>query len=185
MADAITIARPYARALFAEALKHQLLDPWQQALCLLANVMQDPSVVQLILNPQLQEKELQAFFIDVMNTLDKTVCTLLGQRLDNFLRLLAEEKRLAILPSIAQLYHQFQMQHQGVVEAQVIAAFPLSEDHRQQIQVKLEKRFNSKVSLNVLKDESLIGGAIIRVGNWVMDGSVKGKLAKLTLSLPR
>jgi F-type H+-transporting ATPase subunit delta len=185
MADAITIARPYAKALFAEALAHQLLGPWAQALNLLTNVVQDAQVAQLILSPQLSDKELQTFFIEVINTLDKTVCTTLGQRLDNLLRLLTEEKRLALLPSIARLYHQLQIQHQGVIEAEVIAAFPLSEDHREQIQLKLEKRFNSKVSLNVSKDESLIGGAIVRVGNWVMDGSVKGKLAKLTLSLPR
>lgn len=185
MADSITIARPYAKALFAAALQHKLVPAWSQALKLLAQTAQDSQVKQLILSPQISEKELRDFFLDLVKTLDPAVCAALGSQLENFLHLLTEEKRLTILPNIAQLYHQLQIHQEGVIEAQVKVAFPLSEDHRHQLQTALEKRFHSKVTLNVLKDESLIGGAIVRVGDWVMDGSVKGKLAKLSLSLPR
>lgn len=185
MAEAMTLARPYAKALFAEARRHQLFEPWMQALNLLAAVVSDKQVAQLIINPLLSGDALQRFLVEVMSALSNSVTATLGQRLNNFLQLLIAERRLITLPAIACLYQQLLMQHEGAVEAEVIAAFPLSEDHREQIQTELEKRFHSKIRLNVLKDESLIGGAIIRVGNWVMDGSVKGKLAKLALSLPR
>jgi len=123
MADAVTLARPYAEALFSEALSHELLDPWTQVINLLAMVIQEPSVAKLIINPQLNDNELATFFEDVLTSLNKSAVTTLGARVNNFIRLLVERKRLALLPSISQLYHQLLLRHQRVFDAADLIAY--------------------------------------------------------------
>ncbi|WP_423063273.1 F0F1 ATP synthase subunit delta [Candidiatus Paracoxiella cheracis] len=183
MSQLLTIARPYARAVFSDALDNRLLTQWSEILTALAYIVENKKAEQLIIDPTLTDKERKELFYSlVQSALPKTVSAL-GDRIERFIDLLVDEKRLTLLPDIAFLYHQLLNEQQGIIDAEVISAYPMSEDHREGIKKALESRFNSKVSLNFSKDESLIGGAIIRAGNWVMDGSVKGKLAKLAEDL--
>lgn len=183
MADAMTIARPYANALFAQASEHQQLTQWSSVLNHLALLVKDSQMKTLIDNPAWTQEKLLALFEELIQATDKKDSEKLGVTLKNFLRLVILEGRLVNMPEIAHLYHELLIKQEGLIEAHVTSAFALSEDHRQQIQEKLTKRFNKKVEMVISKDESLIGGAIVRVGDWVMDGSVKGKLARLAENL--
>ena len=183
MAENRTLARPYARAIFAEAKSKHLLEMGLSLLNTLAQIINDKAVALFMIDPRLSEKGLKSLLIDMLSASMPDALKKTGDSFTNFIRLLVEEKRLNVLPDIAKLYHDLLLAEQHVVEAEVISAFPLSDDHRKSIQSALEKRFNSKVQLKISKDESLIGGALVRAGNWVMDGSVKGKLTKLTESL--
>lgn len=183
MAQHLTIARPYARAVFYDAVKNKLLTEWSEALQILALIAQDKAVIQLVSNPKLREEQRRELFCNLLQSVAAPIASKLGERLNNFISLLTEEKRLLVLPEIATLYHHLLIEEQGIVEADVVSAFPMSQDHREQIQTKLEARFKSNVRLNFIKDKTLIGGTLIRAGNWVMDDTIKGKLAKLADSL--
>ena len=183
MAQYLTIARPYAKAVFEDALKGKLLEQWSDVLQALAAIVSDDRAEILIADPKLSEKQRKRLFFDLVQDVAPTSASALGKSLEHFIALLVDEKRLVALPDIAALYHQLLIKQQDVVEAEIISAFPVSEDHKKQIKEVLAKRFNSDIVLNVKKDDSLIGGAIVRAGNWVMDGSIKGKLTKLTDSL--
>ncbi len=183
MADKITLARPYARAVFAEAKAKGKLHAWSVVMEALSQVVQNQWVVQWTLDPRLSSSQLESMLYDLVEHSVNDAVMKLGDALSHFIALLVKKKRLVVLPQIAFLYHQLMLEEEQVTEAEVIAAFPLSEDHRRSIEAALEKRFHSKIQLKVSKDESLIGGALIRVNDWVMDGSIKGKLAKLTESL--
>jgi len=183
MSQQLTIARPYAKALFSDALDNQLLSQWSEVLVALAHAVDDATVKRLIIDPSETGKDRKELFCNLVKSILPNATSALGERLDSFIELLVREKRLAILPDITLLYHRLLNDQKGIIEAEVVSAYPMSADHRQSIERALEARFSLKVSLNFTKDENLIGGAVIRAGNWVMDGSVKGKLAKLAEDL--
>lgn len=183
MANKITLARPYARAVFAEAKAKGQLHAWSEVMGALSQIVQDQLAAQWMLDPRLSPSQLESMLCEWVEHLANKAVMKLGDALGHFIALLVKKKRLAVLPPIAFLYHQLVLEEEHMTEAELIAAFPVSEDHRCSIEAALGKRFNSKIQLKVSKDESLIGGALIRAGNWVLDGSIKGKLAKLTESL--
>lgn len=183
MSQQLTIARPYAKAVFSDALDGNLLSPWSDALTALALIVDNSKIQQRIINPTLTARQHKELLLQVIQTALPKVVSTLGTRLENFINLVVRKKRLLILPDIALLYQQLLNEQRGIIEAQVVSAYALSEDHRAGIKTALEAKFNAQVALNFTKDESLIGGAIIRTAKWVMDGSVKGKLAKLAEDL--
>lgn len=183
MSQQLTIARPYARAVFSSALDDRLLPQWSDVLIALACIAEDNKIKCYMMSSTLTSKERQELFYTLIQSVLPEIVARLGDRIKNFIALLVEEKRLMILPDIAFLYHQLLNEQQGIIKVEVVSAFAMSEKHRGNIKEALEARFNSKVSLDFAKDESLIGGAIICAGNWVMDGSIKSKLAKLAEDL--
>ncbi len=176
-----TIARPYAKALFEEALENNLQSQWMDILSILAIVVDVEQTKQAILNPKIPNSELATLLIDAVRQQVQNLNDNLLSPLQNFLALLIENKRLILLPAIADLFREMLNDNAGVVEAELTSAFPLNEQSKQHITSKLAKRFNSKVVLKVNEDQSLLGGVIIRVGNWVLDGSVKEKLSQLAM----
>lgn len=183
MALHLTLARPYAKALFAEAKETDQLASWYTILNGLAKIIQNKSIIPIINNPNISYEETKDFFLELLSEIDPETTDILKERLENFLQLLVNEKRLIALPNIALLYCKLLNDYQGVTEAEIISAFSLSNHQRKQVKKKLEKRFNAKVKLKVTIDESLIGGAIIRAGNWVMDGSIRRKITRLAENL--
>ena len=183
MAKYFTIARPYAKAVFSDALDADQLQPWLKVLQTLGTLVENKETEQLVLDPRLSDEACQQLFYDLVQSVLPEDVSSLGDRLKHFIALLTRENRLMVLPDIVVLYLQRLNDHNRVIEAEVICAFPLSEDHREQLKNALGKKFNSNITLRCFKDERLIGGAIVRAGNWVMDGSVRGKLAKLADSI--
>lgn len=178
MADKITIARPYARALFSEACDSSTYTDWQDALEAFAAIVTELGAAQLIGNPAISNEQLYTLCIDTIKQL-VTVKTDFESELQRFIQLVLQEKRLEIVPEIALLYHQLLAQHNRVVETEVISAATLSEEQKQQLIASLETRFGTKVTATYSEDPSLIGGLIVKSDGWVFDGTIRSKLTRL------
>jgi len=176
MAEKNTIARPYAQAAFSLAESQGNLKKWSDMLQLVAAVASDDAVRVLIGNPGIDNDRLVDIFIGIC-----------GDRLDqhgqNFVRVLAENKRLDVMPEIADLYEEKRAEAESTIEAEVTSAIPMSEAQQAQLVAALKKRLGREVTLVTKTDDSIIGGAIVRAGDLVIDASVTGQLEKLANTL--
>ena len=173
MSQALTLARPYARAAFAIARDANALPAWSDALAFAARVAADPQVSALLGNPKLTQAD---------------VTTLLApqeanEAFGNFLGLLFDNRRLPLLPEIAGLYDELRFEAERVVKAKVTSAVILPLAEMEKIEAALKRRFGRDVEIETAIDESLIGGAVIDAGDVVIDGSLKGKLGRLETAL--
>lgn len=176
MSELTTAARPYARAAYAAASKSGDQEEWSSMLMLMAGVAGDASMKTVLESPKLTSEQAASMFINVCK--DKVNAS--GE---NFIKLLAENGRLTLLPEVAALFQFYRAQAEGTVEAEVISAQEISEAQAEAISASLEKRLGKKVSLKTSIDETLIGGAIVRAGDLVIDGSLRGRVSKLSSAL--
>ncbi|MGI2261346.1 F0F1 ATP synthase subunit delta [Shewanella sp. GXUN23E] len=172
MAELTTIARPYAKAAFDFAVEHQAVEKWSEMLSFAALVSENESM-QPLLTGGMASNQLVNLFI--------SVC---GEQVDkhgqNLLKVMAENGRLGVLPAVAKLYAEFRNEWAKEIEADVVSAVELTQEQQQQISVSLGKRLARKVKLNCSIDAGLIAGVIITAGDLVIDGSVRGKLNRLS-----
>ena len=173
MSQALTLARPYARAAFSMAQDENALIKWSDALGFAAQVAADPRAASLLLNPQLTHAEAVSLL-----SVDGA-----GESFSRFLALLAENRRLAQLPEVAGLYEELKAEAERVVKATVTSAAELPAGELDVLKAALKKRFGREVELSTAIDASLIGGAVIDAGDVVIDGSLKGKLSRLQAAL--
>lgn len=176
MAEITTIARPYAQAVFKLASAAQALDEWSDTLALLALITTDPEMQRVIDNPRLTSEQLVGLYIDIGGEA-------LDEEAGNLLRVLAENGRLPVLPEIYRLYHAAKSEAEGAIQAELITAYPATEAQKTQVLEALKQRFGRAVELDCKTDPALMGGAVIRAGDQVIDGSVRGKLDKLAAVL--
>jgi F-type H+-transporting ATPase subunit delta len=176
MAESFTVARPYAQAAFRFASEQHMLKEWSDMLGFLTAVADDADMRAVIDSPHLTEKQIASLFIQVG-----------GERLNgkcaNFVRVLAENRRLGLLPEIATLFEVQRRDAEGLVQAELMSAFPATEAQQAEIIASLSKRLGRDVTLTCTTDAALLGGAIIRAGDLVIDGSVLGKLERLGTAL--
>jgi F-type H+-transporting ATPase subunit delta len=175
MAESLTIARPYADAAFKLAVETNSLAHWSDAFARLASVMQADEARALITNPRLAAASIGAVIGDTAGQLSTE------QR--NFVRILAENERLAVLPEIASQFEEQRNRHEDVLDVKVTSAYPLTPQQIADIAATLEQRYGRKVKASADVDSELIGGVSIRVGDEVIDASVRGKLAQLAATL--
>ena len=172
MAELTTLARPYARAAFEVAKSDNALAQWADALNLLEAVTADSKVQHLLDSPSLTA-ELKS----------DALVSLLGDKVDvklkNFISTLADNKRLDLLPTIKELFAELKALQEKVVEVEVTTAFDIPPATQKALITALTRKLEREVSLTTTVDASLIGGALIRAGDTVIDGSVKGRLTKL------
>ncbi|WP_298624175.1 F0F1 ATP synthase subunit delta [uncultured Legionella sp.] len=176
MSDSTTIARPYAKAIFEHALAEKNLAQWSEYLLMLAQTVSDPLASQFIGNPAATEEQQIELLQTVCGGKD-------SKSLDNLITLLATNKRLMLLPEIKALYEVHRADQEKTLDVDVISFSAVSPAQEQQLIDSLSKRLQRKVSLNISIDPSLLGGAVIRAGDLVIDGSVRGKLNKLGTGL--
>jgi len=176
MAELTTVARPYAQAIFKTASESGRLGEWSGMLQFAAAVAGDESVVDLIEGTRYSKDQLAQLFIDVCGEQ-------LDQKGQNLIRILAENRRLTLLPEIAAVYEVYRAEAESTIDAEVISAYPVSDEQRDSIAEALAARLGRKVKLSTTTDKSLLGGAIIRAGDMVIDGSVRGKLGKLASAM--
>jgi F-type H+-transporting ATPase subunit delta len=182
MADTSTIARPYARALFEVADAAGELAGWSEALAATAAVLADARARQLIADPRLGPAERAQFVADVCADVPAT--TLLGSpHGSNLLLLLAENDRLTALPEIAAQFDQLKTRAENKVNVTLVAATDVDDALSAAVAKSLEQRLGRRVQLKVEVDPSLIGGAVIRAEDMVIDGSVKSRLKRLADAL--
>jgi F-type H+-transporting ATPase subunit delta len=173
MSQALTLARPYARAAFSIARDGGKFVEWSDALGFAAHVAADPRVAALLGHPKLGDGDAV------------TLLSLDGaeQGVRDFLALLADNRRLVLLPEIAGLYEELRAEAERVVKAKVTSASELPEGELDTIRAALKKRFGREVEIESAIDASLIGGALIAAGDVVIDGSLRGKLSRLQAAL--
>jgi len=174
MADRRTIARPYAKAAFARAQGAARLAEWSGALASAAAAVADARVHGLIGNPRVAASQLASFIADIAKADD-------DQR--RFIALLVENKRLALLPEISRLFDAYKDEVDGVVDVTITSAAPMPAAEQSKLAAALQARFARSVRVHTAVDATLIGGAVVRAGDLVIDGSLKTKLEKLSVEL--
>ena len=176
MAERATIARPYARAAFAYARKGNVLAAWSDALNGAAIVVSDLRVRKLIGNPKISATQVLDFIADI-----------LGGKLDsnvrNFLDELQRNRRLNLLPEVAAMFEAMRADVENVADVQVTSAVALDDTQRQRLSTAMKKRLKKDVRLHCDVDASLIGGAVIRSGDFVIDGSLRARLERLSSTM--
>lgn len=179
MSDSVTIARPYAKATFEYALAKQRLAAWSEYLSKLSGIVSEASAQSFITNPATnatQHNELLASLLGKISKEDE-------EQVKNLIATLAHNKRLSVLPDIALLFNEMRNEQEKTIVVTVSSYSELSKDQQQSLSQALSKRLQREVTLNILIDEELIGGAVIHAGDLVIDGSVRGKLNKLRTDL--
>lgn len=172
MLNRTTLSRPYARAAFASARDHGTLDRWGQNLQRAAMVSVLEPVPDLLQDPRLTREQVLSVFSDAG-----------GEQFDtpfhNFLKTLVRYRRLALLPEISAQFEALRREDEARVHVRVTSAQAMSNDEAQSLRERLRQRFGRDVELEIEVDASLIGGAVIRAQDQVIDGSVRGQLERL------
>lgn len=172
MAEAITIARPYANAVFAIAHEKGELKAWSELLAIFAQCATEPAMQSIITSPAVSDEQVVSALTEIANCTD-------NQDAKNFLALLAENNRLLLLADIAEIFEELRAEAEQSMSADVVSARALTAEQEAKISAALKQRLGRDVTLETSVDESLLGGAIIRAGDLVIDGSALGKLNRL------
>lgn len=178
MAEAATLARPYANATFDIAKADGQLDVWSRALAFLAGASDESAIKALIDSPSVSSQEKAFKLADLVG--DE-----LGDKGRKLLAVLAANKRLDLLKEIQGQFEALKAEEESTLDVEVISAFELLAEERERITTALVARYSREVQMTTKIDQALIGGAIIRAGDTVIDGSVRGKLNKLEETIGR
>ncbi|MDF1678490.1 MAG: F0F1 ATP synthase subunit delta [Legionellaceae bacterium] len=182
MANWTSIARPYAKAVFEHALKENTLPLWSEWLCALQVLVSNAEMLTFIDNPETVVSQHVAIVQDVMLAMpgmEKVLPDTLGA----FIQVLAENRRLVILPAIFEQFEALRADEEQRISVQVTSFSPLSAAQKKRLVERLTERLKRKVELQVSIDPELLGGAIIAAKDWVINASVKGQLDKLGANL--
>lgn len=176
MAELITIARPYAKAAFQLAKERQDVAAWQQVMSLFSALSKHAETKSILGSENSKEA------VSFVNNLAAKAGQL-PKGFAEFVNLLQQKKRLAVLPELAQLFVDYYNEDNNLAFATITSAKPLSETELASMVAGLERKFGKKVEVETEVDESLIGGAVIETSGVIIDGSIKGRLAELAKSL--
>ena len=172
MAELTTLARPYSKAVFGYALANQDLEAWSKMLGTLSAVSSEAAVAEYLVSPGLTADQLV-----------ETLATICGDELNeagkSFVAVLAENKRLPLLAAIAEQYEVLKAKQLEMSEVEIISAYELDGETSDKLAKALTNKLNLAVNIHTQVDETLIGGAVIRAGDLVIDSSVRARLAKL------
>lgn len=176
MSQRRSLARPYAEAVFRLAVERGTLQKWSEMLAIAAAVAGDERVRAAVNDPLRTREQIAELFLDIC-----------GRWLDaeaaNFVRVLAENRRLTLLPEIAALFEERRAEAEGRLQAKVVSAFPLTKEQEQAVARALERRLGRRVVLESAVDPKLLGGIVVRIGDLVIDGSVRGRVERLAAQL--
>lgn len=176
MAELTTLARPYAKAVFSFALTNNDLDSWSTMLATLSGIVKQEKVQQALASPALTAQQQVAIIAEVYGEQ-------LSEKGQNFVSLLAENKRLLLLPMIVEQFEILKAKQEQLSRVNIKSAYALDNDVEQKLADALGKKLNCRIEVETAVDETLIGGVVIRTGDLVIDNSVRGRLAKLTESV--
>ena len=185
MADKHTIARPYARACFDLAREEDAVEALSASLGTAKDLMRDGQIAKFLGNPALNDEERLAFLHELFATADGESSVFAGRSVHgtNFLKLLLEYGRVSVLPEIADHFDALKAEIENTVDVTVTSAVPLSAEQQASVTAALKDRLGRNVNLSTDIDENLIGGAVIRAGDVVIDGSLRARLESLSNAL--
>jgi F-type H+-transporting ATPase subunit delta len=176
VAERATVARPYAKAAFEHARGSNMLAQWSQGLRTAAEIVTDSRVALLTKSPEWSAADLAGLIGDVGGAK-------LDANMQNFVRVLAENRRLQLLPDIAAHYEALRSAVENTVDVEVISAVALDAAQAEKLKQALSTRLKRQVRMHNSIDSALLGGALIRAGDLVIDGSLKGRLERLATDL--
>ena len=176
MSEALTTARPYAQAAFEEALKLSDLKGWSEVLLALAEAVSYQEIHNVVSSPRVVKAQLASLLGDVVGG------KLKPQQM-NFVKVLAENQRLQLLPEIATLYEALKAEAEKSVNVEVDSAFELSAAQQDKIVSSLKKRMGREIKLTCKINKELLGGIVIRAGDKVIDGSARTRLSEMATAL--
>jgi F-type H+-transporting ATPase subunit delta len=176
MSELATLARPYAAAVFKRAKETQAAAKWSQSLAFMSAVMENRDISVVVDNPKVNKQRLSALMLDICQGH-------INEENENFLKLLVHNNRLVLLPYIAKLFEAYKAEDEGYAGVEVLTAYALSKEAEQNLSATLEKSLGKKIHMNVSVDKSLIGGVLVRAGDKVIDGSIKGRLQNMQKAL--
>ena len=172
MAELSTLARPYARAAFEYAVAHSEVDTWAKQLELLTAIVSDAKVSEALASPTLTSAQTASVLTGLCG--DE-----LSQSVNNFVNILADNKRVALLPSVSEQFHVFKANREKSVDVTLISAQAVDSADEAKLAKVLTDKLEREVKISTEIDASLIGGVVVRTADLVIDGSVRGRLAKL------
>jgi F-type H+-transporting ATPase subunit delta len=176
MSELATLARPYAAAVFKSAKQNAGMESWSKNLAFMSAVINNGDMAAVIDNPKVSKQQLTAILLDICQGQ-------IDSENENFLKLLVHNGRLKLLPTIVALFEAFKAEDEGYVDVDVNVAYEFSESTWGNFVETLEKKLNKKARITVTLDKSLIGGVLVRAGDKVIDGSVKGQLQHMRKTL--
>lgn len=176
MAELVTLARPYAKAAFAVALGENRLGDWQAALNAAGAVAVNAKVRAALSSPSLTGEQQAQLMLDVCGDV-------LDAKASNFIRTLASNKRLQLLPEIALQFAELKAQQEKTVAVDIVSAFPINEAASAKLAQALSRKLQCNVQLDTEVDATLLGGVVIKAGDTVIDASVRGRILKLADAL--
>lgn len=176
MAELTTLARPYAKAAFQYALEAKDLSGWAQQLATLAGASQYGTMADRIASPSLSAEQQADVLIEACG--DE-----LSEPVRNYVQLLAQNKRLILLPQIQQLFEAFKHIQEQSVEVELTSAFELADADQEQLAKALSEKLKRKISVRTQVDDKLLAGVIVKAGDLVIDGSMRGRLEKLAQAI--
>lgn len=172
MAALSALARPYAQAAYEFALSQQDVAAWDALFAAATLIIEQPALQQLLTNVLISSEQWFTLLSELLQSY-------LNEQRKNFLQLLCDNKRVAMIPAITQLFKEYDILNKQAAEVEITTAIPLNDQQKQQLMAKLTKLLNYQVSLRCLIDANILGGAVVRAGDKVIDGSVRGQLMRL------
>lgn len=172
MAELSTLARPYAKAAFEYALAAGELALWAEQLATAAAVAQQETMLKVLASPSMTSAQQAQSFVDVCGDA-------IGDKVQNFVKALAENKRLSLLPEIFALFEAHKAAQEKSVDVRISTAIDLAADTQQKLEQALKAKLEREVNVTTEVDKALLGGVLIKAGDLVIDGTVRGRLAKL------
>ena len=183
MADNNTVARPYAQAIFEIARDSGQLAAWSESLAVAGELLQDRDLVEYLGNPGFSNARRLEFLAGLFDKAGSERLAGGDARGTNFLKLLLENDRVAVLPEISGHFDRLKAEVENSVDAVVTSAVALSQEQLEQVAASLRERLGRDVRITTEIDETLIGGAVIRAGDVVIDGSLRARLEGLANAL--
>ncbi|RDB44621.1 F0F1 ATP synthase subunit delta [Halomonas sp. DQ26W] len=176
MAETSTVARPYAKAAFEYARDHKALEAWSDMFVKLGQVVAERDAQKLIASPKIANDRKVDMVIEVADiSVDDA-----GRR---FLEALGDKGRLSALGAIAEQFERLRADHEKRIDVTVVTAYALDDTQQNKLAGALKKRLNREISITTQVDPKLLGGVVLRAGDTVIDGSVRGRLNRLSEAL--
>lgn len=180
MAEPVTIARPYAEAVYKLAREKNALAQWSDALANLDAVIGDARVQAVISDPNVSTQQVEGLVLGVIG--DRLEANVANET-RNFIQVLVQNGRLELTPHIRGVFESLKREHEGTLEAKIISALPVSDEQVKTLVAALETKFKRKITAKVEIDSQLIGGVKIVVGDKVIDTTVRGRLDAMATAL--
>ncbi|TRX58122.1 F0F1 ATP synthase subunit delta [Thalassomonas sp. M1454] len=175
MSELTTVARPYAKAAFDYAVEANAIDTWLEMLVFAAEVSQNETIANY-LSGGMGTEQVQTLFLNVCGEQ-------LNEQGQNFIKVMAENERLLVLPQVVSQFVELKADLEKEISVDVTSAKKLKVAEVKTLSAALEKRLARKVKLNCTVDATIVSGLVIKAGDMVIDGSVRGKLNRLAATL--